>query len=154
MPAKRMLPDTATLRRMRANNWRLKDIAEEYGVTQAAVWKALERADLTASRVTYSDILPWKIAPEHRATSIMQKFRMIMRQRKGESLGETEQRYLDTWLQMLDDSNVVVNYHPEAPANDASKKGGFYYVERLPTDKWIVREPLAEGVGDVTSESA
>lgn len=141
MPAKRMLPDTATLRRMRANGWRLKDIAKEYGVSQAAVWKALERADLTVARTTYADILPWKIEAEHRATSIMQKFRMILRQRKGEVLGETEQRYLDTWLKLLEDSNVVVNYHPDAPPNDASKKGGFYYVERLPTDKWIVREP-------------
>lgn len=136
-----MLPDTATLRRMRANDWKLKDIAAEYGVSEAAVWKALERANLTVGRKTYADILPWKIEAEHRATSIMQKFRMILRKQNGETLGTNEQRYLDTWLQMLQDSGVVVNYHPEAPPNDASKKGGFYYVAREPGDDWIIRRP-------------
>ncbi|WP_024817007.1 hypothetical protein [Arthrobacter sp. 31Y] len=141
MPTKRLLPDAATLRRMRNNDWRLKDIAKEYGVTEAAVWKALDRANLVQGRTTYSEILPWKILPEHRATNIMVMFRRILRQRKGEVLPENEQRYLDAWLKTLSDSNVVVNYHPEAPPNDASRKGGFYYVERQPTDKWIIREP-------------
>lgn len=141
MPAERKLPDTTTLRQLRNQGWKLKEIAVKYHVTEAAVWKALERAGFTSSKETYLDIVPWDVDPKHRSTAIAQRFRSIMRQKRGKVLNPTEQHLLDTWIQAMKDNDVVVNYHKDAPPNDASRLGGFYYVKREPGDKWIVREP-------------
>jgi hypothetical protein len=141
MAAERKLPDSTTLRQLRAQGWKLKQIAEKFGVTEPAVWKALERAGFTDTKETYQDLLPWEIHPRHRSTAIAQRFRAIMRQKRGQTLNPTEQHLLDTWLQVMKDNNVVLNYHPDAPENDASRLGGFYYVPREPQDKWIVRMP-------------
>ncbi len=141
MPAVRKLPDATTLRRLREMNWRLEDIAKEYGVTEGAVWLALDRAGFVESVPTYADLLPWDIAEEHRMTAIMARFRSINRQKRGLPLSEGDERRLTEWLANLEEHDVVVNYHPAAPPNDASTKGGFYYVPREPRDKWIVREP-------------
>ncbi|MER2133410.1 MAG: hypothetical protein ABS910_01885 [Arthrobacter sp.] len=141
MPAERKLPDNTTLKRLRAEGWRLADIAKEYGVTEAGVWKALERAGFTKERATYKDVLPWEIADEHKATAIMDRFRSIARQRAGGKLSEEEDRLLRDWLYDLAENDVVVAYHKEAPPNSASRKGGFYYVPRTEADQWIIREP-------------
>ena len=141
MSAPRKLPDNTTLRQLRAQNWKLKDIAKEYGVTEAAVWKALERAGFTDRKETYQDIVPWDIDPRHRSTAITQRFRSIMRQRRGTPLNPTEEHLLNTWLQSMKDNNVVLDYHKDAPPNDASRLGGFFYTPRLPEDEWIVRMP-------------
>lgn len=141
MPAPRKLPDNTTLRTLRSQGWKLKDIAAEYDVTEAAVWKALERAGFTDRKETYQDIVPWDIAPKHRSTAITQRFRSIMRQKRGVPLTETEQHLLDAWMQAMKDQGVVLDYHPDAPPNDASRLGGFFYTPRLPEDEWIVRMP-------------
>ena len=141
MPAQRKLPDNTTLRQLRAQGYKLKQIASIYGVKEAAVWKALERAGFTDKAETYRDILPWDIDPRHRSTAIAQRFRSIQRQRQGKPLTETEQHLLDTWMKVMKDNNVVLDYHPDAPPNDASRLGGFFYTPRLPEDEWIVRVP-------------
>jgi hypothetical protein len=144
MAAPRKLPDNTTLRQLRAQGWKLKQIAQAYDVKEAAVWKALERAGFTDKAETYRDIIPWDIDPRHRSTAIAQRFRSIQRQRQGKPLNETEQHLLDTWLQVMKDNNVVLDYHPDAPPNDASRLGGFFYTPRLPQDEWIVRVPPSE----------
>ena len=141
MPAIRRLPDSTTLRRLRSQGWRLKDIADTYGVTEAAVWKALERAGLTVPQKTVQDLIPWDVAEEHKATAIMERFRSIVKQQKGAALRSEEERQLNRWLHDLTTNNVVVDYHPAAPPNAASRKGGFYYTERKPEDDWIIRRP-------------
>ena len=141
MPAERKLPDNTTLKRLRAEGWRLIDIAEKYGVTEAGVWKALERAGFTKERATYKDVVPWEIADEHKATAIMDRFRSIARQRAGGELSDEEARLLAEWLNDLAVSDVVVAYHKDAPPNSASRKGGFYYVPRTDQDEWIIRDP-------------
>lgn len=144
MAAERKLPDVATLRGLRNQGWKLKDIAKKYNVSEAAVWKALERAGFTTSKQTYQDILPWEIDPRHRSTAVAQRIRSIMRQKRGITLNPTEQHLLDTWLNAMKENNVVLNYHPDAPANDASRLGGFYYVPREERDAaWpeFIRQP-------------
>lgn len=142
MPAVRKLPDGSTLRRLRSQGWRLKDIAETYDVTEAAVWKALERAGYTVPQKTVHDVLPWEVADKHKATAIMERFRSIVKQQKGAPLRSNEEQLLNRWLHDLTTNNVVVAYHPDAPPNAASRKGGFYYTERLPQDDWIIRRPV------------
>lgn len=141
MPAVRKLPDSTTLRRLRAQDWTLAQIAETYGVTTSAVHRALVRANYTLPLKTWKDILPeeWDIADEHKATAIMERFRSIVKQQKGAQLRANEEHLLNQWLRDLKDNDVVVAYHKDAPPNDASRKGGFYYTQRRPDDDWIVR---------------
>ena len=141
MPTVRKLPDTATLRRLRGQGWTQKQIAETYGSSESAVWKALQRAGYIEPQVTYRDILPWDVAEAHKATAVMERFRSIVKQRKGAELREEEERLLKRWLRDLDANDLVVAYHPSAPANSASTKGGFYYVPRQAGDDWIIRRP-------------
>ncbi len=141
MPTIRKLPDAATLRRLRTQGNTQKEIAETYGVSESAVWKALMRAGYTETQVTYKDILPWEIDDAHKATAIMERFRSIVKQRKGAPLRPDEEVLLNRWLKDLEANELVVNYHPAAPANSASSKGGFYYVPKEADDDWIIRRP-------------
>lgn len=154
MPAPRKLPDNTVLRTLRAQGYLLKDIAEEYDVTEAAVWKALERAGYTDRKETYQDIVPWDIDPKHRSTAITQRFRSIMRLKRGTPLNQTEEHLLNTWLQSMKDNNVVLDYHPDAPPNDASRLGGFFYTPRLPEDEWIIRMPKQKREGAKKAKTA
>lgn len=142
MPAVRKLPDNTTLRRLRSQGWTLKDIAATYDVTEAAVWKALERAGFTVPQKTVNDVIPWSVADQHKSTAIMERFRSIVKQQKGSLLRSSEEQLLNRWLHDLTANNVVVAYHPDAPPNAASRKGGFYYIERTPDDDWIIRRPM------------
>lgn len=144
MPTVRKLPDSATLRRLREEGWTQRRIAEEFEVTDGAVWKALQRAGYIDPLPTYKDVLPWEIDDEHKAVAIMERFRSIVKQKKGVPLRPDEEYQLNRWLRELKENDLVVNYHPEAPPNSASTKGGFYYVPKEPTDKWIIREPPHE----------
>lgn len=141
MPSVRKLPDHATLRRMRMQGYTQKDIAQTYGATESAVWKALQRAGYTEPQVTYKDILPWEIDEAHKATAIMERFRSIVKQKKSAPLRPDEEILLKRWLRDLEQNDLVVNYHPEAPPNSACSKGGFYYVPRAASDDWIIRRP-------------
>lgn len=144
MPANRKLPDTTTLKRLRNQGYTQKDIAELYNVGESAVWKALMRAGYTDPLVTYRDIIPWEVEDAHRGTAIMERFRSIVKQRKGAPLRPQEEMLLNKWMKDLEANGLVVNYHPAAPANSASTKGGFYYVPKTPEDDWIIRRPKIE----------
>lgn len=139
----RKLPDSGTLHRLRKQGWTHKDIATEFKVSESAVWKALMRAGYTKPMPTYRDLLPWRIAEEHKATAIMEHFRAIVKQQKGAVLRLDEEQMLNRWLRDLQALNLVVAYHPDAPPNTASTKGGFYYTPRTPEDDWIIRRPPA-----------
>jgi hypothetical protein len=141
MPTVRKLPDSTTLRRLRAQGHTQKEIAQAYGASESAVWKALQRAGYIDPQINYKDILPWEIDAAHKATAVMERFRSIVKQKKGVELRPDEQILLDRWLQDLAANELVVNYHPAAPANAASTKGGFYYVPKSVDDDWIIRKP-------------
>jgi hypothetical protein len=142
MPAVRKLPDNTTLRQLRAQGWTIGQIGDKYGVTEAAAWKALERAGFTETVETYRDIMPWDIDPKHRSTAIVQRFRSLMKIKKGIPLNPTEQHLLDAWIKVMKENNVVLDYHPEAPPNDASRLGGFFYTPRRKADgDGIIRRP-------------
>jgi hypothetical protein len=146
MPAPRKLPDNTTLRQLRAQGWTLAQIADKYNVTEAAVWKALERAGFTENKETYNDIIPWEIDVRHRSTAIVQRFRSLMKIKKGIPLNPTEQHLLDTWIKVMKENDVVLDYHPDAPENDASRLGGFFYTPRLTEEgEGIVRKPRKKG---------
>lgn len=144
MPAIRKLPDKATLRRMRTSGWTQRRIAETYGVSESAVWKALMRAGYTEPLATYKDIIPWEIADEHKTVAIMERFRAIVKQKKGAKLRPEEESRLQQWLRDLEANGLVVSYHKAAPPNSASSKGGFFYIPKdVEQDDWIIRRPTS-----------
>lgn len=143
MPAIRKLPDSATLRRLRTAGWTQRKIADTYEVSEAAVWKALKLAGYTQTLATYKDILPWEIADEHKTVAIMERFRAIVKKKKGAKLRPEEEARLQQWLSDLEANGLVVNYHPAAPPNSASSKGGFYYIPKSDKDDWIIRRPTS-----------
>jgi hypothetical protein len=143
MPAIRKLPDSATLRRLRTQGWTQRKIAETYQVSESAVWKALMRHGYTSPLATYKDILPWEISDEHKAVAVMERFRAIVKQKKGAPLRPEEESRLAQWLRDLDENGLVVSYHKDAPPNSASSKGGFFYIPRSDQDDWIIRRPAS-----------
>ncbi|WP_417235556.1 hypothetical protein [Arthrobacter sp.] len=143
----RKLPDGRTLRELRERGMTLAGIAELYGATESGVHRALMRADANAGRRTYRDVLPWAIDPAHRSTAIMAHIRVIARQRSGHSVPEPDLLALHTWLDWLCENRLVLNYHPEAPPNPASRTGGFYYMDRTADDEWIIRQPVPDNPG-------
>lgn len=143
MPATRKLPDNATLRRLRTQGWTQRKIAETYQVSESAVWKALMRAGYTQPLATYKDIIPWEIADEHKTVAIMERFRAIVKQKKGAKLRPEEETRLIQWLRDLEANGLVVSYHKAAPPNSASSKGGFFYVPKSEQDDWIIRRPTS-----------
>lgn len=100
---------------------------------------ATRRRDDLAGHVP--DHLPWAIREEHRFSSIMEKFRILAKQRDDQPVTDDEFRSLHNWLEALNELDVVVAYDPDAPANVASDHGGFYYVLRRSDDRWIIRDP-------------
>lgn len=141
MAGTKKLPPVEILVDMRSRGMKLKEIAAAYDVGEPAVWRALERAGKIEKKSGWAELLPWKVAPQHKTTAVMARFRTILKQKNGDPTTDVEERLLREWLEGLRDNDVVVNYHPDAPPNVASSKGGFYYVPRKDTDEWIIRLP-------------
>lgn len=141
MPTPRKLPDITTLRRLRRKGWRLAEIAEEYGVTHTGVWRALHAAGDIERQANYKDIAPWVVNREHRQALPMRHIQIMVRLENGKPVSEAEDRRYKAWLKGMEDAGVVLAYHPDAPANAASLRGGFYYVPREAGDDSIFRKP-------------
>lgn len=147
MAAPRTLPDERTLLELRDRGMALAGIAELHGVTESGVQRALHRSDAHAGRRTYRDILPWAIDAAHRSTAIMGHIRVLVRQRSGLDVPESSLLALQGWLDRQEESGLVLNCHPGAPLNPASRTGGFYYMDRGPDDEWIIRQPVPGNPG-------
>ncbi|MGI5245443.1 hypothetical protein [Dactylosporangium sp. CA-139066] len=132
MPAPNILPDSGTLAQMR-RTMTIKEIADEYGVSEVAVYKQLNAAGLTKARPPKSH--PWTLKKEHEQTRPAIMLRALARRERGEELPAQKSRSLDIWLDELDRLKVVVDYDPDAGPNPASPiYGGFVYRERLDSD--------------------
>jgi hypothetical protein len=139
MPTPRKLPASDTLLRLRDQGWKLWQIGEQYGVTEAAVWKAVSQSRNWKPRRTVSDLLPWEISDAHKAVAIMERFRSMLKEERGDQLSVNEARLLNMWRHDMDEAGLVVDYHPDAPPNSASRKGGFFYTPRLEGDDGYIR---------------
>jgi hypothetical protein len=138
---RRKLPDITTLRLLRAEGQKLHEIAGTYGVGESAVWKALERGGLTNPLPTFHQIVPWEIEGSHRKTAIMDHIRTIARERAGGDVSPGRLAYAHKWINYMENSGLVLAYDPTAPANIATRNGGFHYLPRTENDEWIFRVP-------------
>lgn len=135
------MPDGPELQRLRQLGWSAARIAEWYSVTENGVERALDRADADRGRSSYRALLPWAVSSDHISGGVARRFRTILRLRQGYVVPSVEMKELDEWLDWLEESELVVNYHPEALANELSPEGGFYCMKREPSDEWIIRMP-------------
>jgi hypothetical protein len=68
--------------------------------------------------------------------------RYLSRLRAGDtSLSAEKRRALIRWLTDLTERGLVVAYDPDAPPNEASDTGGWYYVPWQPGDATYIRPP-------------
>lgn len=142
MARPQLLPDVETLRTHRLEDkMTYREIAEKYGVTVSAVQKKLSGGGAVRKLVTYKDVVPWEIPPEYHNTAMMDRIRSIAKQKQGVPLDPDAQARLDRWLSDMADSMVVLDFHPDAPPNDACSLGGFHYRTRVPEDQHFYRDP-------------
>lgn len=134
MPPPSKLPPDDELRKLRAQGLRYVDIAQMFHVTEDAVYKRLRKARLVEPTPQYRDLLPWRVRREHTFAFPAQMLREQGKRDRGQPILPEKQRMLNKWLEMIKSLNVVVCYDPDHPPNIASKVGGFYFAERLPSD--------------------
>src|SRR5699024_8113254 len=93
------------------------------------------------AHATYRDLVPWKVLEVHRTACLMKRVRSLAARQLGKTLDPTEVRLLNEWILNLSTKNLILDYHPAAPRNDASSTGGFYYAVRKPGEKGLFRAP-------------
>jgi hypothetical protein len=135
MPAPRILPDNATLRRWVQDEGLTHEqvtqrVYEETGqkVARSTVAAALHRAGLTKPQARYEREIPWRVKPQHAASYPARMLRNLGRIRNKGSLPEAEQARFESWLAMIEEEQVVVAYDPD------SEVGFFYVPADQPTD--------------------
>lgn len=135
-----VMPEAATLRRLKAEGKTYKEIAAEYGVTESGAWRAFDRAGLIKTRMSYRDVAPWQIDRKHARTTIMQHLRTMAKLQGNQEVSSSDQTSLNSWLQYLEENNLVVAYSVDTPPNEASPSiGGFSYLPRNDFDESIFR---------------
>jgi len=96
-------------------------------VSRSAIAMAIERYGLKSAhpRARYEELLPWRVAIEHRERTDARMLRLEGRRRAGQKLGEKEERWLDGWLEQLREQNAVIHY-------DRDTEQGFWWIPREP----------------------
>jgi len=118
-----------------------QEVADKFGVTQAAVSNAVKRGmvDMEARRPE-GRAVPWSpISPEHRQDYLARMLRAAHRREQGLKSSSIWEARLDGFLKSMDEGGWVVDYDPIE---------GFRRVpRRLGVDKGLVREPLLDDRG-------
>lgn len=141
----RIVPSKTELRRYLERGLSQSKIAAEYEkdtgirVSRSAIGMAIARYGLKSSRDAprYEDMLPWQIAPEHKMHKIARLLRLEGRRREGNPLSEEELRWLEGFVDDLNESGEVVDYHPSV---------GFVRLKRGASDTpgEFVRRPMVD----------
>lgn len=139
---KRIVPDATQMRRYLDAGLSQAGIAEQYEkdtgirVTRSAIGMAIKRYDLESSRPRprYMEMLPWRVAEQHRMANDARMLRLEGRRREGGVLTDKELRLLEGWLEALEEKNAVITYNPRT-------KRGFWWVDRTESDDDVIRRP-------------
>jgi len=128
MPAPRILPDNATLRRWVQDEGLTHEQVTQrvyemtgHKVARSTVAAAMHRAGLTTPQARYEREIPWRVKPQHAAAYPARMLRDLGRIRNGGSLPASEQDRFQSWLAMIESEQVVVAYDPDSDV-------GFFYV--------------------------
>jgi len=104
-------------------------------VTPAAISVWRNRRGLPRLRADHSDLIPWPILVQHRNLYPAQMLRALSNRRQGIAIPELTSDRLDTWLQRLEEDDMVVHYEPDL------KEGWFYVPRRPKKDTDVIRDP-------------
>ena len=115
-----------------------REVAARYGVTQSAIAAARRRGMLKEGNTAYQSALPWRVRPEHLQLNVAKMLRCVYRLERGEAIGESNRRAVDSFIAGLQASDAVIHYDPEVSPY-------FFRVPRRPgVDLGWVRDPSVE----------
>lgn len=122
--------------RLRRQGVTYKQIAEQYGVTETAVYLRLKADGLAGDqKVSHKELIPWVVKGEHHHAHPALMLRVLSRERQGLGNSQPRKRMLDKWLAEIKAADVVVCYDPDMPPNPASPiTGGWWYSRRRKGD--------------------
>ncbi|MFE0104121.1 hypothetical protein [Streptomyces sp. NPDC059009] len=116
--------------------WIVEKYKEKYGIeTTVPMWSTFRRRKGIEPRVVRdTNLIPWKIAKEHMLAYPLVMLRSEARMRAGEELKGRAASKLQSWKNMLEETNQVVYY-------DRDTEDGFFYVPREDSDTDLIRRP-------------
>ena len=88
----------------------------------------------TMRTATRADLLPWSLRPEHRQLHAAKMLRAKSRLDRGEDIGPSQKRQLESWLAGLEADQACIHYDPDT-------EQGFWRVPRRPGLDGIIRDP-------------
>ncbi len=133
MPRRPILPDSSTLRNLRADGRTYAEIATKYGVTVSAVYQRLrDIPGVVQDRPRYEDELPWRVALEHKDDPHAEALRGLARRDAGKALLPAKGRTLERWIAERVQDGQVVKYDRESGFRlvPRKKKDGDGYIRR------------------------
>lgn len=116
--------------------WMQKTYLEKYNIeTVPSLWGNFRRRrGLTRRIVRDDDLMPWAVKEEHRWAYPAAMLRVEGRRRAERDLRPEDRTRLTSWLNMLNEKQLVVHYDPDTDE-------GFFYVPREAKDTDIIRKP-------------
>ncbi|OII68267.1 hypothetical protein [Streptomyces sp. CC77] len=116
--------------------WMVKKYLEKYNVeTTTGYWATYaNRAELPLRIVRDTDLIPWKIADQHRWDYNLVMLRAEARKRAKHKLSDEEAAKLESWKEWLKQNSLVIYY-------DAETEDGFFAVPREDRDTDLIRVP-------------
>lgn len=145
----RKLPSDHEVLKLYQGGMSYSAIALMYGTTKPAVGFAVARAG-GKPRDESSGYMPRGLRQEHWHSIAPRHLRQLARREKAERgetavrpLSEQETVHLDRWLAMMAERGLAVAYDPDHEPNEASRQGGWYYVNRPEgNDSIIAYDPV------------
>lgn len=111
-----------------------QEVADHFGVRQAAVSLAIKRGNIKHD-TGFERRLPWHMRKGHVNLSIPRSLRLAMRVQAGEDMPEYLRRQGEGFIRTLDEMDAVIHYEPDVAPH-------FFRVQRRPgIDLGLVREP-------------
>jgi hypothetical protein len=115
-----------------------REVAEKFGVSQAAVSAGIKRGNIQIEypNQTEGRAVPWHpIRPEHRDRYLIRMLRAAHRREQGLKSAAVLEAMLDKFLAAAEELDFVVHYDPD------TDEGFFRVPRRLGIDEGLVRNP-------------
>lgn len=121
-----------------------QEVADRFGVTQAAVSANIKRGNIKIEypNQTEGRAVPWHpIRPEHRDRYLIRMLRAAYRREQGLKSAPVLEAMLDKFLQAAEERDFVIDYDPDT-------EEGFFRVERRRgIDTGLVKDPDLDDKG-------
>ena len=121
-----------------------QDVADRYGVTQAAVSANVRRGNIKIDYPNQAEgrAVPWHpIRTEHRDRYLIRMLRANHRREQGLRSAPVLEAMLDKFLQTAEEQDFVVTYDPD------TEEGFFRVPRRVGIDEGLVRDPAIDDEG-------